>query len=130
MFDAYVVPANTVVTAKGESAAVDISPARNRTFLFVLEVLQVVEQEALDLQIEASADGKTWSTRPLVAFPQKFYRGTHPMLVEMSGSPEIRFIRARWDVTRWGRGSETPMFEFALRVAEVEPGVLGSSAQR
>jgi hypothetical protein len=33
-------------------------------------------------------------------------------------------VRAHWDVARWGRGVETPRFEFGLSMKEIPPEVL------
>jgi hypothetical protein len=45
-------------------------------------------------------------------------------LLDLRQQPEIRFLRAHWDVNRWGRGPETPMFQLQLRVREVPPELL------
>jgi hypothetical protein len=41
--------------------------------------------------------------------------------------PDVRFVRAHWDVLRWGRGPETPMFEFSLSLKEVSPEILSEA---
>ena len=38
--------------------------------------------------------------------------------------PDVKFVRAHWEVARWGRGAETPMFEFDVRLKEVPADVL------
>ena len=124
--DTFLVPEKTVVTAKGDAAAVEISAADSRVLLLTLMVSAVVEQEALDLKVFGSSDGVTWTEKPLVSFPQMFYRGDHPMLLDLAANPEIKFLRAHWDVNRWGRGTETPMFEFALRAREVPAEMLSN----
>ena len=124
MIDSFLVPANTVATAKGDGPAVEVSGAANRVFLLALRITRIVEQEALDVSVYGSADGNAWEGKPLIAFPQKFYAGEHPLLLDLTAQPEIRFLRARWEVNRWGRGPETPMFEFDLAVKEVPKEVL------
>jgi hypothetical protein len=119
MLDAFLVPANTVVTAKGDSAPLDISEAASRVFLLTLSVSSIVEQEALEVSLFTSADGTTWETKPVASLPQKFYLGEYPLLVDLSQSPSAKFVRAHWEVTRWGRGSTTPKFEIGLRLREV-----------
>src|SRR5205807_1761123 len=57
MVDTFLVPPRTVVDAKGDSAAVEVSGAANRVFLLNLEITNIVEQESLDLSIYSSADG-------------------------------------------------------------------------
>lgn len=128
MFDAFLVAPHTVVTAAGDSAPLDLSPARYRVLLVVLDIEAVVEQQMLEVSLFGSADGATWTPKPLASYPQKFYRGTHPLLVDLAALPELRFLRAHWEVSRWGRGSQTPMFTFSLRVAEVPPEMLRSGS--
>jgi hypothetical protein len=124
MLETFLVPAGTVATAKGEGPVVELSGAVHRVFLLILDITSIVEQESLDVSVYASADGTTWSAKPVLVFPQKFYRGQHPLLLNLTGQAETRFLRARWDVHRWGRGSETPMFGFSLSLKEVPPEIL------
>jgi len=57
-------------------------------------------------------------------FPQKFYRAQHPLLLDLTAHPEIKFVRAHWEVKRWGRGTEIPMFEFHVTMREVPTDIL------
>jgi len=41
----------------------------------------------------------------------------------------VKFVRAHWEVARWGRGTETPMFEFCLTVKEVPASILNAAAE-
>jgi hypothetical protein len=118
------VPEKTVVNAKGDGPALNLAGAASRVFLLTLDITNIIEQEALDVSIYGSADGATWGAKPLTAFPQKFYRGQHPLLLDLTGHAEAKFIRAHWEVNRWGRGTETPMFEFHLTIREVPPDIL------
>jgi len=124
MLECYLVPAGTSITAKGEGEAVEIGATQHRVFLALLEITNHVEQEALDVTVFGSPNATDWSAKPLLTFPQKFYRGETPLLLDLREQPEIRFLRARWDASRWGRGSETPMFEFSVKLNEVEPAML------
>lgn len=119
MMDHYLVPQKTRVTAKGDSEAVDLLGIGNRVVLLTLNITDTVEQESLEVSIFGSADGTTWTEKPLISFPQKFYCGEHPLLLDLTGNPEIKVLRAHWEVGRWGRGEATPMFEFGLRIREV-----------
>jgi hypothetical protein len=122
--DTSLVPEKTVVNAKGDGPALDVSNAASRVFLLTLDITNIIEQESLDVSIYGSADGAAWVAKPVIAFPQKFYRGQHPLLLDLSGSREVKFVRAHWEVNRWGRGTETPMFEFHLTIKEVPPDIL------
>jgi len=119
MLDAFLVPANTVISAKGDSAPLDVGEAANRVFLLTLSITSIVEQEAIEVSVFTSADGTTWETKPVASLPQKFYLGEYPLLVDLSQAAGVKFVRAHWEVTRWGRGSTTPKFEISLRLREV-----------
>jgi hypothetical protein len=118
------VAAKTVVTAKGDGAAVDVSAATSRVFLLTLNITNIIEQESLDVSIYGSADGAAWSPKAIAAFPQKFYRDQAVLLLDLTAHPEVKFVRAHWDVARWGRGTETAMFEFGVTMREVPASIL------
>jgi hypothetical protein len=122
--DTLLVPEKTVVNAKGDGSALDVSGAASHVFLLTLEITDIIEQEALDVSIYGSSDAAVWGTKALAAFPQKFYRGPHPLLLDLTAHAEAKFIRAHWEVNRWGRGTVTPMFEFHLAIREVPPDIL------
>ena len=124
MIDTFLVPEKTVVNAKGDGPAVNLSGAASRVFLLSLNITGIVEQESLDVNIFGSADGATWSPKAVTNFPQKFYQAQHPLLLDLTGHADIKFIRAHWEVSRWGRGSETPMFEFSVTIKEVPTDIL------
>ena len=124
MIDAFLVPENTVVTAKGDSEPLDVSAAANPVFLATLSVNKIVEQESIEVTFVTSADGATWEAKPVASLPQKFYPGEYPLLVDMSQANGAKFLRAHWDVNRWGRGPVTPSFEISLRLREVPAAML------
>ena len=66
----------------GDSVAVSASPTR--TFLCLLTVTEQMEQESLDVSIYGSADGTTWTSKPLLKLPQQFYRGHAKMVLDVS----------------------------------------------
>ena len=128
MIDTLLVPQKTKVTTKGDGPTVDVSGSGGRVFLLMLDITGVVEQESLDVSIFGSADGVTWGAKPVDKFPQKFYRGQHPLLLDLSESDQTKFLRAHWEVNRWGRGELTPMFEFQVSIKEVPSDVLKEAA--
>ena|SRR5208283_360854 len=128
MIDASLVPEKTTVTAKGDGPAVDVSGAASRVFLLTLEITKIIEQESLEVSVFGSADGAAWGPKPIVAFPQKFYCGESPLLLDLTAHAEVKFVRAHWEVARWGRGTETPMFEFGLKMKEVPANILKEAA--
>lgn len=124
MVNSFLVPEKTVITAKGDGAPVDVSGAGSRVLLLTLRISRIVEQESLDVGIWGSADGANWGEKALAAFPQKFYTGEHPLLLDLTPLPDVKFLRAHWEVNRWGRGTDVPMFEITVQVREVPKEVL------
>jgi hypothetical protein len=133
MIDAALVPEKTVVTAKGDGPVVDMSSAAGKVFLLTLRITRIIEQESIDMSVWGSPDGTNFGQKALATFPQKFYAGEHPLMLDLSAHPEIKSLRAHWEVNRWGRGSEVPMFELGLTVKEVPQEMLkevGAAARR
>jgi hypothetical protein len=124
MIDTNLVGEKTTVSAKGDSASLDLSEANGRVFLITLDITRIIEQESIEVSIIGSADGASWEAKPVVMFPQEFYTGQYPLLLDLRQHPNVKFVRAHWEVARWGRGTETPMFEFGLKLKEVPSDVL------
>jgi hypothetical protein len=122
------VAGKTVVTAKGDGPTVDVSAAASRVFLLTLEITDIIEQESLDVSVYGSADGTAWSPKPIVAFPQKFYREQSVLLLDLTAHPDVKLVRAHWDVARWGRGTEAVLFEFGVTLREVPANILQEAA--
>ena len=118
------VPTGTVVTAKGHGPSIDLSGTSGRVFLATLSITKIIEQESLDVSIYGSGDGATWEPKSIAAFRQEFYTGEIPLVLDMTAHPNAKFVRAHWEVARWGRGTETPMFEFGVTLKEIPPEVL------
>ena len=124
MIDTFLVAEKTIVHAKGDGSPLDVSGAPTRVFLLGLNITQIIEQESLDVQIFGSPDGNTWGAKPIVGFSQIFYRGEWPLLLDLRGLPDVRLVRAHWEVNRWGRSSEPPMFEFQVSLKEIPAEIL------
>ena len=129
MTDTFLVPEKTLATAEADGPVLDLDVGGG-AYLLTLSITRIIEQESLDLSILGSIDGATWDAKPLAAFPQKFYSGESPLLLDLMARSEIRFIRAHWKVARWGRGSEPPMFEFHVSLREVPQEILAEAAER
>jgi hypothetical protein len=103
----------------GNSPPLDITGAQGGTLLLTLGITRIIEQESLDIAVYGSADGNEWGAKPLASFPQKFYCGTYSVFLDLSNSPDIRFLRIGWKMSRWGRGEPKPLFGFYLFAAKV-----------
>src|SRR5579871_1033203 len=109
----------TLLQENGHGEAVDVRASATRTFYCSMLIREQIEQESVDVAIWGSADGENWGTQPLLKLPQQFYRGETRAVLELTLVPEVNFIRAAWDLNRWGRVAPLPMFVLGLHLAEV-----------
>ncbi len=113
------IPAATKLQSNGEGQPVDVSSSETRTFFCQLTITEQIEQESLDVSIWGSPDSQQFGKKPLLKIPQQFYCGTTKMVLDISARPEVKFLRATWELNRWGRVAPTPMFVAALDLTEV-----------
>ena len=113
MFPEFLLPETTVREA-GAGPEISLGTQQGETLILTLGITRIVEQESLDISIWGSADGSDWGARPLVSFPQKFYCGTYQMSIDLSQHPEVKHLRAKWQVNRWGKGDSKPLFGIYL----------------
>ena len=112
-------PPETTVETDGQGAAFDLGALAGKPVMILLRVTEIVEQESLHVSIWGSAEGSTWGAKALFAFPQKFYRGTAPAALDLAQRPDIKFLQARWELNRWGRGYPRPYFKFSVEIQEL-----------
>jgi hypothetical protein len=115
------IPAGSKLESNGLGESFDISSSESRTFLCRLTISEQLEQESLDVSIWGSPDGQNLGKTPLLKIPQQFYRGSTKMVLDISLRSEVRFLRAKWELNRWGRVSPTPMFVAELLLEEIPP---------
>jgi hypothetical protein len=113
MLPEFLIPETTVREA-GSGTDICVGESRGEVLILTLGITRIIEQQSLEVSIWASADGSEWGSKPLVAFPQKFYCGTYQVRVDLSDHPEARYLRAKWQVHRWGRGDPKPLFTLYL----------------
>lgn len=113
------IPPGTRLTATGDGVSHDVSGSATRTFLCSMSIGEQLEQESVDLSIWGSADGQNWGTMPLLRMPQRFYRGETRQVLDLTLKPEIKFLRAKWELFRWGRVAPHPMFVLGFHLSEV-----------
>jgi len=114
----HLVPSETPVETNGASPAYELGALERKPILIVLGVTEIIEQESLHVSIWGSPDGIEWGQQALFWFPQKFYRGVSPAALDLRQLPGIKFLQARWEVNRWGRGDPRPLFKFGVEIQE------------
>jgi hypothetical protein len=118
----YLVNPGTLIEASGQSEALELGSWAGKTVLVMLRIDEIIEQESLHVSVWGSADGQAWGEKPLYWYPQKFYRGTTPAALDLSQRPDVKFLQARWEVNRWGRGYPRPFFKTEIEVQELTAG--------
>jgi hypothetical protein len=113
------IPPGTRLTANGDGEALNIDSSQTRTFLCSMDITEQIEQESVDVSIWGSVDGQDWGKMPLLKMPQRFYRGDTRQVLDLAMKPEIRFLRAKWELTRWGRVAPHPLFVLGFYLIEI-----------
>jgi hypothetical protein len=113
MLPQFLLPETTVREA-GAGPELALGDQQGETLLLTLGITRIIEQESIDISIWGSVDGQDWGTKPLLSFPQKFYCGTYQILLDLSERPEIKYLRCKWQVNRWGKGDPKPLFTVYL----------------
>jgi len=112
----HLVPPETRVETNGAGPAYELGALEGRPVLIVLRVTEIIEQESLHVSVWGSPDGKDWGAQALFWYPQKFYPGVAPAALDLRQLPGIKFLQARWEVNRWGRGDPRPHFSFGIEI--------------
>jgi len=104
----------------GVGPSTDLGADCGKLLVLTLGINHVVEHGGLIVSIWGSTDGMDWGTKPLVSFPQKYYCGLYSSLLNLVGQPEIRYLRAQWNMKAWTHngGGSPPLFSFQLYLEE------------
>jgi hypothetical protein len=104
----------TVIREAGTGPELSVNSMSGGLLLLTLGITRIIEQQSLDISVWGSADKIDWGAKPLISFPQKFYCGTYQLFLDLSQHPDIKYLRAKWQVSRWGRGDPKPLFGIYL----------------
>ena len=110
----------TIVREAGSGPVVSLENEQGGTLILTLGITRIIEQESLDLSIWGSSDGTEFGAKPIISFPQKFYCGTYQVLLDLSERPEVKHLRVKWQVNRWGKGDPKPLFGIYLFAQQME----------
>jgi len=119
MLPQFLLPETTVREA-GTGPNLDLGTSQGGTFVLTLGITRIIEQESIDVSIWGSADGADWGAKPLISFPQKFYTGTYQILLDLSDHSNVKHLRTKWTVNRWGKGDPKPLFSIYLFVQSLQ----------
>jgi hypothetical protein len=123
MLPEFLIPETTVREA-GSGQDFSLGDTAGGVLLLTLGITRILEHESLDISIWGSPDGSEWGTKPIITFPLKFYCGTYQVQLDLSERPEIQYLRARWQVNRWGKGDPRPLFTIFLFADLLQPAAV------
>jgi len=113
----YLVP-DCTVRAPGVGPEIELGASAGKLLVLTLGIDRSIQQQGLTLQVWGSPDQVNWGTKPLLAFPQKYYCGMYSLLLNLAKTPNVRYLRAAWKVNRWGKDDSAPTFVFFVYVEE------------
>lgn len=113
----YLVP-ECIAHADGVGPIIDLGAHCGKLLTLTVGINHVIEQERLIISVWGSTDGIDWGTKPLVASPQKHYCGIYSTFLNLARYPKVRYLRAEWHMSRWGKEDPTPMFRFYVFAEE------------
>jgi len=124
MLATYLLPEN-VARHDGSSSIIALGSDRSTALLLTLGITRIAEQGSLELSLWGSADQRSW--KPLSAFTKKFCCGTYTLLLDLARHPEVRYLRAQWKMSPWGRSDESPaLFGFYLKAEDQKLQAVGA----
>jgi len=115
----HLVPPETQVERNGAGPAYELGGLAGKPVMIVLRITEIIEQESLHVSIWGSPDGKDWGQQALFWYRQKFYQGVAPAALDLRQLPGLKFLRANWEVNRWGRGDPRPRFKFGIEIQTI-----------
>jgi len=127
MVPEFLLPETTIREA-GAGPVLDLNGYNGDALTFTLGITRIIEQESIDVSIYGSVDGEEWGAKPLATFPQKFYCGSYQILAGLAAHPGVKYLRAKWQASRWGKGDSKPLFTVYLFVQEARNQVLAVGA--
>lgn len=108
----------TIARADGVGPPLEVNRACGQLLVLTLGITRIVEQVSLQVSIWGSPDGRNWGSEPLTAFPQKAYCGLYSRVLNLSASPDIRWLRVEWKMNRRRNPGPAPLFGFFVEAEE------------
>lgn len=90
----------------------------SKLLVVTLDITNVVERTGLTVSVWGSSDQIEWGAKPLLTFRQRQYCGVYSVLLNLAMYPEVRYLRAHWNMNRWGRTERIPLFGFEVFIEE------------
>ena len=127
MLPEFLLPETTVREA-GAGPDVALGENQGGTIVLTFGITRIIEQQSIDLSLWGSPDGVTWGAKPIATFPQKFYCGTYQIVADLSAHPDVKYVRVKWAVNRWGKGEPKPLFSCYVFVQALQRELVAAGA--
>jgi hypothetical protein len=111
----------TTLRESGFGPEINLCQGENRRLFVTLNITRSAEQQSLDVCVWGSSDGTRWDPQPLMKLPRQFCCGTCRMVLDLTERTDVRWLRAHWQIARWGKGDLKPLFTIDLVVQEMRP---------
>jgi hypothetical protein len=102
----------SLLSRDGTGTAIDLGNGRPELLIISMGINHVLENERLSVSIWGSADGSEWGEKPLACFPPKGYCGIYSLFLKLAEHPDVRYLRASWNMSRNEKGRGEPLFGF------------------
>ncbi len=102
----------------GTGPVLTLGEHQGRALLLMLHITRVIDQQSLALSVWGSTDGMTWGSEPLLSLPRKSYCGSYGILLDLPVYPDVKYLRAKWNVTRWALDDRKPLFTANISIRE------------
>lgn len=106
------------LTCEGLGPTVSLGTHLGEVVLLDLEITRVVERGSLEVSLWGSEDGQNWGCSPMVMFPKKYFCGTYELRWDSRSRPEVRYLRAQWQVQKVGGRGAKALFTATLGMRE------------
>src|SRR5215472_11299631 len=107
-----------VERSDGAGPSIELGALAGSRLRLTLGINHVLEQEGLTISIWGSKSGTDWGSAPLVTIPQKSYCGEYHAILNLANQPTLRYVRAEWNLRRWGKRDAPRMVGFYVALAE------------
>jgi hypothetical protein len=125
MMPAFLLP-EKLASEDGHGELVVVDHSHGPRIQLTLGISRILERESLDVHVCGSSDGQHW--KPLASFLRKSFCGTYSLAIDLSRHSEVRFLRARWNMRRWGDQDSPPMFSFYVWAEELQSKALQAAS--
>lgn len=102
----------------GAGPILTLAELQGHTLLLTMEITRVTDRQSLGLSVWGSVDGVNWGSDPLLSLPRKYYCGTYETPLDLRARPDIKYLVAKWTVSRWADDGRKPLFAVRLSVEQ------------